>query len=386
MYQKKVVFLSACLGMLLFGITLITLGSILPELTLRFNLSPAQSGALLTILPIGILGGSLMFGPFCDKYGYKYLLILSAIIIGLGLQGVAFASSFLLLQVSIFFFGFAGGCINGATNALVADISDQSKGANLSLLGVFFGIGALGMPSILGFMESHANTHYIISAVGGFAILSGLIFMFVRFPLPKNINGFPIRRSLSLLKDRTLIIVALILFCQSSFEALVNNWTTTFLSDKAGINSSMALYALSLSIVGMTGMRLLMGSIMRNFTAQRVLIICFVLLGLGCSFLFAQNYTFLLAGMLFMGAGLAAGFPVMFAIVASKYEDLSATAISLVLVFAMVGNMLVNYLAGIVIDQYGAHSLHEMMILETILMAALCVLLFWHLKKRALKV
>lgn len=386
MYQKKVVFLSACLGMLLFGITLITLGSILPELTLRFNLSPAQSGALLTILPIGILGGSLMFGPFCDKYGYKYLLILSAIIIGLGLQGVAFASSFLLLQVSIFFFGFAGGCINGATNALVADISDQSKGANLSLLGVFFGIGALGMPSILGFMESHANTHYIISAVGGFAILSGLIFMFVRFPLPKNINGFPIRRSLSLLKDRTLIIVALILFCQSSFEALVNNWTTTFLSDKAGINSSMALYALSLSIVGMTGMRLLMGSIMRNFTAQRVLIICFVLLGLGCSFLFAQNYTFLLAGMLFMGAGLAAGFPVMFAIVASKYEDLSATAISLVLVFAMVGNMLVNYLAGIVIDQYGAHSLHEMMILETFLMAALCVLLFWHLKKRALKV
>ncbi|MCY1544845.1 Major Facilitator Superfamily protein [compost metagenome] len=133
-------------------------------------------------------------------------------------------------------------------------------------------------------------------------------------------------------------------------------------------------------------MRLLMGSFMRNFTAQRVLIICFVLLGLGCSFLFAQNYTFLLAGMLFIGAGLAAGFPVMFAIVASKYEDLSATAISLVLVFAMVGNMLVNYLAGIVIDQYGAHSLHEMMILETVLMAALCVLLFWHLKKRALKV
>lgn len=386
MYQKKVVFLSACLGMLLFGVTLITLGSILPELTIRFNLTPANSGALLTILPIGILGGSLMFGPFCDKYGYKYLLILSAIFIGLGLQGVAFSSSFTLLRISIFLFGFAGGCINGATNALVADISDHAKGANLSLLGVFFGIGALGMPSILGFMENRVGSQYVISAVGAIAILSGIIFMFIRFPLPKNINGFPIKRSLSLLKDRTLIIVALFLFCQCSFEALINNWTTTFLTNKPGISPSMALYALSLSIIGMTSMRLLMGSALRNLKAQTILIICFTSLGAGCALLIAQSYTIILIGMFCIGAGLAAGFPVMLAIVASKYTDLSATAISLVLVFAMVGNMLVNYLTGIVADKYGIHNLLYLAITETVLMISLSLLLFWHLKRREIKI
>jgi hypothetical protein len=35
----------------------------------------------------------------------------------------------------------------------VADISKDSKTANLSLLGVFFGIGALGMPFILGLLR-----------------------------------------------------------------------------------------------------------------------------------------------------------------------------------------------------------------------------------------
>ena len=50
----------------------------------------------------------------------------------------------------MFLFGLGGGAVNGATNALVSDISEKDKGANLSLLGVFFGLGALGMPFILG--------------------------------------------------------------------------------------------------------------------------------------------------------------------------------------------------------------------------------------------
>ena len=38
----------------------------------------------------------------------------------------------------MFLFGLGGGAINGATSALVSDISEKEKGANLSLLGVFF--------------------------------------------------------------------------------------------------------------------------------------------------------------------------------------------------------------------------------------------------------
>jgi MFS family permease len=44
----------------------------------------------------------------------------------------------------VFLFGFGGGAINGACNAVVADISEEHKGANLSLLGGFFCIGCFG--------------------------------------------------------------------------------------------------------------------------------------------------------------------------------------------------------------------------------------------------
>ena len=70
----------------------------------------------------------------------------------LGLEGIAFAPSGRFLALAVFLFGFSGGIINGSTNALVSDISEEGRGSGLSLLGVFFGLGALGVPLVLGLL------------------------------------------------------------------------------------------------------------------------------------------------------------------------------------------------------------------------------------------
>ncbi|WP_316813974.1 MFS transporter [Pedobacter heparinus] len=386
MFNKKIVFLSACFGMLLFGVTLITLGSVAPMLIGRFNLDQLASGTLFSILPFGVLTGSLLFGPFCDKYGYKYLLAFSALLIGIGFEGIAFSSSFLWLKVCIFLFGLGGGAINGATNAVVADISIKDKGANLSLIGVFFGLGALGMPFILGFLENVVSTSVIVASVGLLAFLAAAIFGCINFPLPKHINGFPIRRGLALLKDRMLMLIALFLFCQCSFEAIVNNWTTTYLIKQIGVSQSKALYALSLFVVGMTLMRLLMGSVLRNLSIKAILTISFVLLLAGIALLNTSVYLRAIAGLVLMGGGLAAGFPVMLGIVATRYADLSATAFSLVLVMALFGNMVVNYLMGMLANTYGIRYLIYMALAELILMTLLGFLVLGNQKNKQLKI
>lgn len=386
MFNKKIVFLSACFGMFLFGVTLITLGSVAPMLIGRFNLDQLASGTLFSILPFGVLTGSLVFGPFCDKYGYKYLLAFSALLIGIGFEGIAFSSSLLLLKVCIFLFGLGGGAINGATNAVVADISIKDKGANLSLIGVFFGLGALGMPFILGFLENKASAPIIVANVGLLAFMAAVIFACINFPLPKHINGFPIRRGLALLKDRMLMLIALFLFCQCSFEAIVNNWTTTYLIKQVGVSQSKALYALSLFVVGMTLMRLLMGSVFRNLSVKAILAISFVLLLTGIVLLNTSVYLSAIAGLVLMGGGLAAGFPVMLGIVATRYADLSATAFSLVLVMALFGNMVVNYLMGMVADTYGIQYLIYMAFAELTVMSLLGLLVLGSRKNEQLKI
>ena len=46
MYKRNLVFAAACLGMLLFGIGLITLGAVAPDLKAKFQLNEISSGTL----------------------------------------------------------------------------------------------------------------------------------------------------------------------------------------------------------------------------------------------------------------------------------------------------------------------------------------------------
>ncbi|HVD60113.1 MAG TPA: MFS transporter, partial [Gemmatimonadaceae bacterium] len=149
MKSRRAIFVCACLGMLTFGIVLTVLGAVLPSVITRFGIDKVQAGSLFLLMTFAILAASLVFGPLADRYGYKGMLLLATALIAIGLQGIAFAGSMSVLRIAIVLIGFGGGIINGGTNALVADISSEEKGANLNLLGVFFGIGAVGVPFIL---------------------------------------------------------------------------------------------------------------------------------------------------------------------------------------------------------------------------------------------
>lgn len=382
MHKKKLLFWAACSGMLFFGICLITLGSVVAGLKEKYQLDEISSGTMFSIMPFGILTGSLIFGPFCDKYGYKILLALSCFFMFAGFEGIAFAPSQAILKICIFLFGLGGGAVNGATNALVADISDKDKGANLSLLGAAFGLGALGMPLLLGVLEGKFNYEIILSFVGLATFAVGVFYLLIQFPPPKQASGFPLKYGMNLIKDKLLILIAFFLFCQSSFEAIINNWTTTYLTSELSILPGKALYALSLFVAGMTIMRLILGSILRNIAPAKTWIISFSMILLGLIFLATvKSFTPSLAGLFLLGAGLAAGFPVMLGFVGNCYRELSGTAFSLVLVIALFGNMLVNYCMGIIAQAYGIHHLITVAFAELVIMIALCTAILKNLKK-----
>lgn len=384
MYNRKIIFWAACIGILFFGMGITTLGSVKHGLEQKYFLDEIASGTLFSILPFGILSGSLIFGPFCDKYGYRILLSLTCLSMFIGFEGIAYSPSHSLLKVSIFLFGLGGGAINGASSALVSDISDKEKGANLSLLGVFFGIGALGMPFLLGVLENKFSYEVIVSVVGFATLAVGIFYLLLKFPPAKQAQGFPVSKSVGLIKDSILILIAFFLFCQSSFEAIINNWTTTFLTSGLAVSQHHALYALSLFVTGMTIMRLLLGSIFRNTSLNKLWVAAFTMIFLGLIFLWIGKYFSLsVVGLILLGAGLAGGFPLMLGLVGDRYKELSGTAFSLVFVIALLGNMLINYGMGIIAQLYGIRHLITVSFIELGVMIILC---YHILKNRATQV
>lgn len=374
MYKKQLVFWAACIGILFFGMAITTLGSVVPQLKMKFHLDDISAGTLFSILPFGILIGSLFFGPFCDRYGYRLLLSLTCFSMFIGFEGIAYAPSHFVLKICIFLFGLGGGAINGATSALVSDISEKERGANLSLLGVFFALGALGMPFILGFLENSFSYEIVISIIGIATFIVGIFYLIIKFPPPKHAAGLPVKKSISLLKDSVLLLIAFFLFFQSAFEGIINNWTTTYLSGYLHILPAKALYALSLSVVGMTVMRLLLGSVLRNISAKKIWIIAFSLLLVGLLFLsFGKSFYPAVAGLILIGGGLAAGFPIMLGFVGDRFKELSGTAFSIAFVIALLGNMIINYGMGFIVQNYGIRHLVTVGFAEFFIMLILCI-------------
>jgi MFS family permease len=380
-YNRQLVFWTACLGMLLFGIGLIMLGSILPDLRLKHSLDAVEAGTLFSILPIGIIIGSLLFGPVCDRYGYRTLLAVSALLMFAGFEGLAFTNTSWVLTVSVFLFGLGGGAINGATNAVVADISTTGKGADLSMLGVFFGIGALGMPLLLSLLKKSVQFETIVAGTGILALFAALLFAVVRFPAAKQAEGISMKQVGGLFRDATLLLIAFFLFFQSAFEGLINNWTTTYLTERVAAPPEAALMGLSAYVAGMTVMRLLIGSILRKMPEKSLLYMSFAIT-LMALLLFSLSRSVIPAasGLFLLGAGLAAGFPAMLGLVGNRYPNLSGTAFSFVLVIALLGNMLVNYTMGLVAETRGIENLVIFTFVELIILAVIATTIFGRLK------
>jgi len=355
--------------MFLFGIVLISLGSILPSLTTRFSLSDVAAGSLASLLPFGVLIGSVVFGPIVDRYSYKLLLVVCTVLVALGLEGIAHAGSFLFIQASIFTIGLGGGVLNGATNALVVDVSSEGRGASLSLLGVFFGIGALGMPAVLALLVRTFSQEAIIAGIGIVVCLVAVFFLAVRFPVPKQAQGFPLAKGLSLIKDTTLLLLGFILFFQSGMEGMVNNWTTTYLRQEGGASTEAALFALTCFVAGMTGARLVLSALLKRFSAWNALSIsaCSVLVG-GVLLFAVGSYAGAVIGLVLIGIGFAAVFPVILGMIGDAYPTLSGTAFSIALVIALVGSTILNYLVGIMAQYY------DIRFFPLMVLASLCVM------------
>ena len=354
MTNRRTLFAIACLGMLAFGIVLTTLGAVLPSVIERFGIDTAVAGSLFLLMTFGILLGSLVFGPIVDRNGYKGMLLLATALIAIGIIGIAFAPSMSWLRVAVAVVGFGGGIINGGTNALVADVSADGRTAGLSLLGVFFGVGAVGVPFVLGSLLGTFSYSAIIAAVGALVAVPFLITAATPFPAPKQPQGFPLATARRLLGDPVLLLMGLMLFLESGMEITVGGWAATFFKDELRITERRALVYLSLYWFGMMLARLALGSVLKRAAPVRVLLGCIAIGFVGAATLIlARDASVAALGVFLLGVGFAPAFPVVLGFVGDRYAELSGTAFSVVIVMALTGGMLLPWLTGVLGATYG---------------------------------
>ena len=376
MQNKSIAFIANFTGILLFGVSMVIIGSLLPILKTRFGMTDIAAGSLFSILPIGLLVGSVTFGPVVDKFGYRWVLSVASLLLALGFFGIAHSDSINLLRASIFFFGLGGGVINGGTSALVSDLSEgKNKIINLNWLGMFYGIGAFSMPMILSRIN---EIHYtaVIDIVSGISLLVAVIFLTISYPLTVQKEKISVKLIPVFVRNKLFMAICFYLFFQSAFEAIINNWSVSFFIDKLATPQNQALMALSVSILGLICLRILTGSLLKNWHHFRLIQLSLLLFSLGliCLVIPAPYYVHLF-GMFLIGGGLAPGFPVMLGVVGELFKEVSGTAFSFAMLIALTGNIIINYLIGILTENFGMGIYPYVILTEIVMMIFIFILI-----------
>jgi fucose permease len=351
-YNKNLVFTACCAGLAFFGVTMLALGPILSQLSEGANALPAT-------LSIGIIIGTVIFGPIVDKFGYKWLLITGLAMVLLGIQGLANLTDMSLLHTSILILGIGGGILNGATNALVSEIyDDKTRGGRLGILNAFYCIGALLWTLLNYFIDGKFTLPLNYISVIMFVFI--VFFFAISFPKPKPHATVSVVKILGLLKYPSLILFAFILFFQCGFDGITGNFTIWFLESTQGIAANVATLALTYFMTSMLIGRLLLGFLMKRLNTISILYLYLSVALIGVALLYMVCVVFvwvtppillIYVATVLMGYGASATFPVVFSYIGGAFKELSGTAFSIAIFIAFCGLFIFNKITGILFDR-----------------------------------
>src|ERR1700691_3928851 len=90
----RVLIFAAIVATFIYGMIAATLGTILPDLSNRFQLTPRQNGTIAFAQALGLILASLAVGPLLDDEGKKVGLMLGLILISIALLSLPRVSGF----------------------------------------------------------------------------------------------------------------------------------------------------------------------------------------------------------------------------------------------------------------------------------------------------
>src|ERR1700747_3352536 len=113
----SVLIFAAILAIFVYGMIAAMLGTILPNLSERFRLTPTQNGTIAFVQALGLIIASLGVGPLLDTEGDKIGLILCLVCIAVALFLLPRSPGFTAILLLLFLLGMGGGIVVTGANA-----------------------------------------------------------------------------------------------------------------------------------------------------------------------------------------------------------------------------------------------------------------------------
>jgi len=329
--------LAAILAIFVYGMIAAMLGTILPDLSARFHLTPSQLGQIAFTQALGLILASIGVGPLIDNEGKKIGLVLGLALITLALFLLPQSKGFGSIMVYLFLLGLGGGIIVTAANALVSDISQDRRATTLNLLNLFFGLGGLATPFISANLLKR-NSIRLCYTVAVLTAVTLVIHILTPMPPPSGARSFDFSQVGPVLGKPVLFLLALFLFLYVACEVGVWNWLAQHLIAQ-GIPEARALNILSLGFaLGLLIGRVAVSPILISVPAPLVTLAAAIMMTV-TTFLMLKTSKANVAGILVFLAGISMApvFPTTLAMVGDAFPRMTGTALGVVITLGWCG-------------------------------------------------
>jgi fucose permease len=338
--------LAAILAIFVYGMIAAMLGTILPDLSERFHLTPSQNGTIAFAQAVGLMIASLGVGPLLDNQGDKIGILLGLACIFLALVGLPRSRGFGSVAALLFLLGVGGGIVVTGANDLAGRVSGEHSAAVLNLVNLFFGLGGLLTPFISANLF-HRNWVRLCYTVAVLTVLVAVYQGVVAMPGAEPGSGFVLTQAGPILGKPVLFILGFFLFLYVSCEVGVWNWLARHLIAQ-GIPEARALNILSLGFaLGLLLGRVAVSPILIKVPAVQVLLVCSVAMAVTTYLMLRTEKPGMAATLVFVaGLAMAPVFPTTLGITKVLFPQMPGTAMGFVITCGWAGLAVSSRLIG----------------------------------------
>lgn len=322
---------AAILAIFVYGMTAAMLGTLLPELSERFHLTPAQNGAIAFTQALGLMLASVGVGPLLDTEGDKVGLVLGLALMSVALLALPRSRGFRSIALLLFMLGVGGGIVVTGANALVSGVTPEHRATALNLLNLFFGLGGLTTPFIAANLFKR-NWVRLCLTVAGVTVAALAVQAMAAMPAAPGASGFVAAQAGPVLGRPLLFLLGLFMFLYVSCEVGVWNWLPRHLIAQ-GVPESRALNILSLGFaLGLLAGRLAASSVLLHVRAIEVTLAASMAMAVTTFLMLRTNRAGTAWVLVFLaGLSMAPVFPTILALTGTAFPRMTGTAIGFVI-------------------------------------------------------
>src|SRR4051812_8147131 len=155
---KRGTLVTACAILFAVGLVGSMVGPVLPDLARITGSDLASLGSIFTLLFLGSVVSQSVAGFMTDRIGHRPVLLTGLILIATGMLGLSLSPSFPFALVAAFVMGLGNGAVVVSVNLLVAQEFSESGVSALNMTNVFYGLGAITGPIVVGLLLAGAHT------------------------------------------------------------------------------------------------------------------------------------------------------------------------------------------------------------------------------------